>query len=296
MTLRLLSSVLAILAMDPSAASAQAPRTAVLLEPRLHGERVDGVGHALARVARETLRRHAVVELGATPALGLEDLKLAVGCVADSAECFGAIAAQLAVEELVLLDVERAGEELVATISIYEAGASELRTATRRTRGESADGEALDQIDPMIRELYGLPDPDPAPEPDLPVAPIVERRSPVGFVGDLPAAPIALLAAGAVTFASGLTLGAVSQGSTAEANARTVDTSADVDAVLGLYERAEREALAANVLIPIGAALAAAGVVWWIAGVLEGGEVSVTPAAGPAGGGVIVAGRFGGER
>ncbi|MBX3273054.1 MAG: hypothetical protein KF729_22515 [Sandaracinaceae bacterium] len=286
-----------VLALASAAAPARAQPRGVLLSPRLRGTDVEGVGHALDRVLHAQLREHGVLELAATPALGIEDLQLAVGCVADSRDCFTAVATQLEVAVLVFLDVERAGSELVLTLSVYESGADEVRAVTRRVGGEGAEARALDEVDPMVRQVFGLP-PPPEGAGDG-VAPARRAAGTSERADEPPIVPLVLLGAGAVALGVAVGLGVASQDTLSSYERLTVASPADVDAALALYDRAETEALAANVLFGVAAALAAGGAVAWIimaATAGEGGDVAVAPAAGPDFAGVVVAGRFGGAR
>ncbi|MCB9598325.1 MAG: hypothetical protein H6719_36765 [Sandaracinaceae bacterium] len=295
---------LAIVCAAPVAASAQASSRGVVLEPRLRGEDVDGVGHALDRILHSRLVVHGVFELAPTPALGLEDMQLAVGCVADTAECLGAVASQLEVSTLVHLDVERAGSELLLTLSVFHVGSAAPRTVTRRIGGEDAAARALDAIDPMVRDAFGLPPPD--DEPEAAAAPADPWVSPdaappataTSSGGDVPIVPIVLLGAGAVALGVGFALGAVSQDSLSQYEATTIAGPTDVDVALGLYDRAQSEAIAADVLFGLGGALLAAGVVVWIIEAVSGGDeaVAVAPTFGPGLAGLHVSGRFGGAR
>lgn len=297
-------TALALLAVAHAPASAAAQPRGVVLEPRLRGE-VEGVGHALDRVLHAQLRAAGVLALGPTPALGLEDLQLAVGCVAETTDCLDAVAAQLEVATLVYLDVERAGSELVLTLSVFEVGATEVRAVTRRIGGEDAEARALDAVDPMLREAFGLPPPEPEvplePESDAeattsPGGPAQEPRGDGGF--EVPILPVVLLASAAVALGVGIGVGAQSQDTLSQYERAAVADGAGVDAALGLYSRAESEAIAANVLFAVAGALAVGGAVAWIVDASSGDadDVAVAPVIGPGGGGLLVAGRFGGAR
>ena len=235
----------------------------------------------------------------ATPALGIEALQLAVGCVADSRDCFTAVARQLEVAVLVFLDVERAGSELVLTLSVYESGAAEVRSVTRRAGPEGAEARALDEIDPMVRQGFGLPPPAEGAGDGAPSAGPAPRPSGAASAEEPPIVPLVLLGAGAVALGIAIGIGVASQDTLSVYERVAVGSEADVDAALSLYERAETEALAANVLFGVGAALLAGGAVAWIVMAATGsgdGDVAVAPAASPDFAGVVVAGRFGGAR
>jgi len=289
--------------------TAHAQPSGVLLEPRLRGDDVDGVGHALDRVVRAQLQSHDVLVLRATPALGLEDLQLAVGCVAESPECLSAVAAQLDVTVLAFLDVERAGRELLLTLSVYEVGGA-LETVTRRLGGDEAETAALDAVDPMVREAFGLPAPEVTDEPDAPAPPeptppepLVAPPPPVADGGGDPAAelalPLSLIGGGVLVLGAGLIVGVVAQDTQSRYEETSVTTPADVDAALALSEQAETEALVSNILVPVGGALAAAGAIVWIVQAVTGGDddrAAFVPYVGPTQAGLAVQGRFGSDR
>lgn len=285
---------------------AHAQPTGVLLEPRLRGDDVEGVGHALDRVARARIQSHRVLVLQATPALGLEDLQLAVGCVAPSADCLSAVAAQLGVETLAFLDVERAGSELLLTLTLYRVG-GEPEAVTRRFGGDDAERAALDAVDPMVREAFGLPahevaEPEPTAPPD-PAPPDPLASPPTPDDGGDPAAqlalPLSLIGGGILVLGAGLVVGAVAQDTQSRYEATTVTTAADLDAALALHEQAETEALVANVLVPVGGAIAVAGAVVWIIAAVTGADeesAAFLPFVGPTQAGLSVQGRFGSDR
>lgn len=288
-----------------TAGTAQAQPRGVLLEPRLRGTDVEGVGHALDRVVHAQLQSLSVLSLAPTPALGIEDLQLAVGCVAETAECLGAVAAQLEVHTLVHLDVERAGSELLLTLSIFEVGATEVRTVTRRVGGDDAEARALDEVEPMVRQAFGLPPPEPAAPGGA--TPAVEDPTPAGpdpdpateSSAEVPILPIVFLATGAVALGVAIGLGVQSQDTLSQYDATTIGSPADVDVALGLYDRASSEATAADVLFVVAGALAAAGAVTWIVQAVTGGDddtVALAPVASPTRAGLVLAGRFGGAR
>jgi len=300
-----LAAALAAILLCPCGLALAQP-TGVLLEPRLRGEDVDGVGHALDRVLRTRLQAHQVLALRATPALGLEDLQLAVGCVAPSADCLSAVATQLEVEAFVFLDVERAGTELVLTLSVFEVG-GELETVTRRLRGRDAEAGALDAVDPMVREAFDLPAAEVA-EPGDAVEPEPVRRpppveTPPPEPGPDPAAelalPIALIGGGVLVLGAGLIVGLVAQDTQSRYEQSPVTTEAEVDAALALNEQAATEALVSNILVPVGGAIAVAGAVVWIIQAVTGGEeepAAFVPYVGPTQAGLTVHGRFGSDR
>ncbi len=291
-----------------SAGTALAQPRGVLLEPRLRGTDVEGVGHALDRVVHAQLQSLNVLSLAPTPALGIEDLQLAVGCVAETAECLTAVAAQLDVSTLVHLDVERAGTELLLTLAIFEVGATEIRTVTRRVGGDDAEARALDEVEPMVRQAFGLPPPEPAAsaagDGAVDGGPSHTSSDPAapsddGGGVDVPILPIVFFAAGAVALGVAIGVGVQSQDTLAQYERATIAGGADVDVALGIYDRASSEATASSVLFAVSGVLLAGGVVAWIVQAVtdDGGDsVAFAPVISPDQAGLVLAGRFGGAR
>src|SRR5215470_8689336 len=113
---------------------------------------------AIERVLRAELERLKAADLAKTPALKLSDLQLAVGCAAETPVCLDQIAKQLEIQAIVYANVNRAGDEKVLAISLFEARTGrDPKRVLRRAAGESGDDALLEMIEPMVRELYGLP-------------------------------------------------------------------------------------------------------------------------------------------
>ena len=288
----------AALATAPALGHAQASDatpTAVLVPPT-HGEDTASVARALDRILRARLDAQAVVELGPTPALGLEDLLLALGCVAESPDCLGQLATQLEADELLIVDLERVDGALVVSLRRLRDG--ELEVTTRQYPGEGGDRAALDDADALLRQAYGLP-PAPVRAPaspgDAPPPPAVRDGG-----GYEPILPIVLIGTGLAAMGAGVGVGVASQESLAAYEASPVGTEAEIDAALARYDEAEALAIAADVLLPVGGALAAAGAVVWIVGSMsaDGGDdegaVAWDLSFGPGGARATLSGRFDG--
>ncbi|MGE0791226.1 MAG: hypothetical protein AB7S26_36470 [Sandaracinaceae bacterium] len=283
---------------------AAAPR-GVLIEPVVAGDG-GAIAASMQRILRTRIEALGVAQLDATPALGLSDLGLAVGCVGRSAQCFDGIAAQLQVEVLVWLELERSGQVVALALRSYTRGEEDIREASRRFEGADADAEALDEIDGLVRQLFGLPPPSPdevaegdeahdAP-PARPAPRTAERDD--GLAIGL---PVGLLGAGVLTLGAGFIVGAVSQSSNDEYARVTVTSPADVDRALSIHDRAATEATVANVLFVGSGVLLAAGITALIIGLaMDGGEeepaVALAPVLGPTTLGLSAFGRFGGAR
>lgn len=275
------------------------PPTAALLPPEIRGVDADGVGHAMERVLRTRLAELGVVRLGATPGLDRRDLQLAVGCVADSPDCMSRIAAQLEVELLIVLAVESAGGELVATLSVYRAGSTQIDETTRRTGGHDAHSEALDEVDSMVRQAFGLPagrstSQSNASSSARTSAPTLPQRASPDLL-----APLLLIGAGVASVGAGLVLGAMSESTMARYESTLVITSRDVDVANGIYDDAAAEATAANILLPVGAGLIVAGAAVGILDAIMGSDgendVALSFDVGPQVAMLRVRGRFDGD-
>lgn len=268
---------------------------AVLLPTEARATGLAATGAAVDRVLRSRLESHAVVRLGATPALGVEDLQLAVGCIAQSAECYAAVAGQLETRLLLMPSLETAGDELVVGLAVFDANDRSITSVVRRVHGASASG-ALDVLDSMVREAFSLPSADretlvtsdPAASHDASPAP----RDPAAAIG-----AGAILGVGVVALAIGIGVGALSRDTLAQYQSASVATEADADAARALYDRASTESTVADVLMPLGAAIAVGGATWLLVELLSGPgprEVALAPMIGSGVVGASVRGSLGG--
>lgn len=273
------------------------PSTAVLETQADAADR--GLSGAVERVLRAELDDLEVVDVAGTPALDLEDLQLAVGCVGETADCLTAVTEQLEVEALVLSTVDRAGDAKVLTVTFFDARRGERDSVVRRVEGRGADNRLLEGIDAQLRELFGLPAPA-EPEGAAPLDPPGAEADEVDGEG-LPALPFVLAGVGVAALAAGGTLGVLGNANGDDYAALEVRNSVDAEEASDLYTKADRQAKAAYGLFAAGGALVVSGVVLFF--VMRGpddeeeppSDVTVVPSLGPTGGGLSVAGRFGGE-
>jgi hypothetical protein len=255
----ILGGSLCMLAVGTSAWADGRTKTAVL-SPRVPEQRMMGFAGAFERVVRAELDRLKVADIAGTPALKLDDLQLAVGCMGEMPSCLDLVAKQLDVRALLYVSVDRAGQDTVVAISKFDAGQGrDARRVLRRATDPDADNQLLNQVEPMLRELYDLsplspggprlvgPAQSPAVERPLPLAPMI-----VGGAG------VAVLAAGAI-------VGLVFNGTASDYKNLSVTNDAQVMQAMNLQTRADHEATAANVLIVLGAAaLIVAGVLYFL--------------------------------
>jgi hypothetical protein len=272
------------------AAEAQEMPRGAVLRTTVSVEELRGVGEAVDRLLRTRLDALEVVDVSGTPLLDLPDLQLAVGCIGETAECLAAVAGQLEVQLLITPALLRAGDELVLTVSVFDARDGSIENVARRASGDDAGTELLDQLDTMLRDLFGLPP-----------APVVAPIGPVGGDDDdgpgLSPVPFVVMGAGAAMLVSAAVIGSRSANNEDDYRDTVAMTEAEVDALIDLRDKAERQARAANALFAIGGAAAATGLVLLL--VMRGGDddeepsIAVAPAAGPGGGGLVLSGRLG---
>lgn len=324
----LLSSLLLVLGplAPPHAALAQEgpgaparPATrplAAVLEPSVADESDAGLASAFERVLRARLDALEVVRLEGTPALNLPDLQLAVGCVAETDTCLAQVAEQLEVDALVVTTIEHADDTLVAEVRFFHPD-GESRTAVRRATGDRAPNELLAEVDPMVRELFDLPPPDEPIEPVAYDADAEGDHADTGAAGDGEGAPesspppeeglspwpFVVGGVGVAALATGVVFGLLAESTEGDWADAPTATMAQVDAALALRDRAETQATVANILLGVGGALVVAGAALFVVLELDlgtrdgdsGDEAVLSPWIGPGGGGLAVAGRFGGE-
>ncbi len=258
------------------ASGAEGQARAAMLETGSAGSGSADVGRAFDRLARSRLEALAPVAVDAAPPLPLADLQLAVGCVGESVECLSAVARRVGVQIMVVPSVESSGGQYVASFIRFDVEDGAIRRVTRRALSE---GELLDQVEPMLRELFDLPatvepanaegadhgtDVDAASEPteDPTVAPDATSAPSPGF----PVGPALVAGAGLLAIVGGTISGAISDG--AENAYLATDTSSrdGVDAARAHLDEAETAATVANVLMGVGGAVMVGAAIWWLVG------------------------------
>jgi len=282
-----------------STAAAQEPPLTAVLRPTVNDAADYGLGGAVERVLRARLDELAPVRVSGTPALSLRDLQLAVGCVGGTDECLASIASQLEVDALVLSNLDRADDTLMLSITVFDAredGGS--RRAARDATGERAASAIVSEVDGMVRELFDLPPPEQATEPDLSGGGRRPGASDDDGGGGGPGALPWVIAGGGVAALGVATVFGLMSKSNADdyASAPTGD-AAEIDAALALRDDARNQATLANVLFAVGGGLVATGALLFVLGL--GGDdgdeaVSVAPSLSPNLAALTVRGRFAG--
>lgn len=181
-----------------STAPAPTPPSAVILKPASVSDLRD-LAEATGRLIRVEVDRVGLVRTEGTPALYLDDLQMALGCLGETPHCLGVVAAELNVQTLVYASLERAGSRLSLTLVYFDGTESHL--ATRSVSAPAPDNTLLETVEPLVREVFGLPPLPPAAVTRVAVpAHDVGRQSRGLRAGAFVAAGVAAAAVGASAF------------------------------------------------------------------------------------------------
>ncbi len=266
------------------------PVTATILQSQRTGV-TEGVGAAFDRTLRSRLDALHVVDTAGAVALDLEQIQLALGCMGETAECLSAVAAETGVTIVIVPSLAQAGSTTQATVLLFDSRDSTLRRAVREARGDDASSQLLAGAEGLLRELFHLPASTAVVREDhdgmTPPPPADAGLSPVPFV---------VIGVGAAGLIGGIIASVLSSGDADTYASGTSDTPEHIDAFLSALDRAQSEALAANVLYIAGGLLVAAGVVWELAAGREDGSspLALAPSVGPGSVGLALSGSFGG--
>ncbi|MCB9656737.1 MAG: hypothetical protein H6726_03730 [Sandaracinaceae bacterium] len=149
----LLLSIAGALASPCRAQGTPRPTTVVLrteAAPELR-ELADATG----RLIRMEIDRAETLDTRGTPALYLEDLQMALGCMGETAECLTVVANELGVATLVYASLERSAARLLLTLAYFDG--VRAHTVTRSVEAPTPDSAILDVVRPLVREVLGLP-------------------------------------------------------------------------------------------------------------------------------------------
>ena len=259
-----------------TAAAAQDAPTAAVFRTQAPPEMGDRSG-ALDRVLRSALDDIDVIQISGTLALDLEQAQLGLGCMAESAECFGSMAEQNEVQILIAPRLEQSGDEVVLTLLRFDGRDDSLRQVTRRLPDESA--ALLDSVRPVVRELFGLPDLQEDPgdgdgsDGDMTTPETPPADDGIGLGGPL------LLGIGGAALLGGVVAGVLFKGS--QSDYEDIEVTRDnVDEANDHLAAATLRGRAATALFIAGGVVATAGVVWLLVDLLGGGdEPSAEPSA-----------------
>ena len=269
-------------------------------DPALHD-----LAEALDPVVLSEVGKAQGLSIGARPPLDLSATQLALDCVGETAACLTSVASQADVELLLAPSLERAGDETVVTLLYYDArfpGA--LRNASRRHRGQNVERAVLDSVPALLRELIGTPEPPPPAEAEP--APItaeatlaaVETEPSGGDAYDrpFPVVPVVLGVAGLALVGTGVAFGIAAKATEDDYAALPLGDVDEIERADERFEKAEDQALIANIGIIGGAAVFAFGAVL-LALELTSDEpaqeqVRLSPVLAPGHAGLALTGRF----
>lgn len=265
------SSLLAIAAAFAPHPASAAPRK-VLVIAADSGDGAD-LKAAVAAVARAGEAVAPGVQISQA---SLTDSALIVGCEPAQPDCRQAVAEQLAVDELVV--VERGADRAIA-VTVYGRGRAPARTSARVAGPDDRAG--LDALGAASARLLGG-DGAAGPEP----------RGAAAGGSSSPRGPLYLGVGGGVLAVAGAVawgLAAAKQGEIDDAPTATAD---DLAHLVDLEDSGRAYAAAGNALVITGAlALAAAGT-WYYLGRRRDRAIAVAPAVGPSGAAVHVGVRW----
>jgi hypothetical protein len=283
---RLLAAILSLLCSASALAqtAADAPTASLLQTVRSSG--VDaGTSGALDRMIRQRLDELGPVHVSGQVALDLEQLQIALGCIGENDACLRAVATETGTRFVLVPSLDRAESELVASVLLFDVSNGLQRRASRRASGATAMATLLEEVEPMLRELFQMPAAqgrdgrrDAAPGGAArPAEPMATRAS-------LSPWPIVILSVGVVAAIGGVVVAGLAAQDRADYRSTAISTSADVDRALSILDRANTEATAANALMIGGGVIAAAGLTWLLAAGNEDASspLALSPVVGPA--------------
>lgn len=256
----------------------------------------EGVDAELGPSIDGALREAAVdagLEVRSEAALDLAELQLALGCEGDA--CLSAVASELGAAELLVPRLRAAGAELVLTIDRFDAASASMSATAERRALSSSVGQLLDEMNDMVRELFGLEE-VPLEEPAEPAVDPVVEPEPSGPDGGRAAAAGVIAGLGVVALGVGFGVGAASQDAAQRYADHPLETPQDAADALAELRSAQDQATVANVMFVVGGALAAAGVTWLVIELAIGGSddasATLSPVIGDGLAGVSVQGRL----
>lgn len=268
-------------------------QSAAILDTQLGADVDEQSGGAVGRLIRAELDGLGVVQTSSGVALDLSEVQLALGCVGETAECLGPVADELSVRFLLIPHLDRAGDELMLTVAVFDRQEGTIRRVVRRAQDRS---ELLDSVEGLLRELFDLP---PAPEePDGPEGGggAEEPVTPASSGGELSPFPFVVMGVGAAAVGVGVGFAVAFSDAQSEWENADPQTPDEVDAARDALSRAETHAIVADVMLAVGGAAIAGGLVWMIVELVGGSDGStdtaLAPMVGPHTLGVLAQGRW----
>jgi hypothetical protein len=288
-----------LLASGASAQSVAGPTRVAVFPASIGAGSLRELAGALDPVLVANLHELAQIEVATRPALDLPATQLAVDCIGQTRDCLQAVTQQSGTDGLLSPELQLAGHETVVTLLYFDArGEGELRSVTRRYGGADVERQALDDVPSMVRELFGIPEPSPAPfDTSFTVGMETSRKE-----SAWPALPVTLTVTGLVLVGVGAGFGVAAKATeleyadvkvndaTSPAMARQLAEEAD-----DLYSKADTQALVCNIALGVGGAALLTGATLWIVHLANRGEaehLSLAPRLGPGELGLLMNGRF----
>jgi len=246
---------------------------------------------ALDPVLMSNLHDLAQIEVATRPALDLPATQLAIDCVGQTRDCLGVVTQQSSTDGLLSPELQMAGQETVVTLLYFDArGKGELRSVTRRYSGPDVERLALDDVPSMVRELFGIPEPEPPPAAlDTSFA---MDMSPPPKESAWPALPVTLTVTGLVLMGVGAGFGVAAKAT--ESKYADIPIDAASSSMMArelamqaddLYAKADKQALVCNILLGVGGATLLTGATLWIVHLANRGgsehQLSFAPRIGP---------------
>jgi hypothetical protein len=290
----------ALLANVASAQSVAGPTRVAVFPASIGAARLRELAGALDPVLVSNLHDLAQIEVATRPALDLPATQLAVDCIGQTRDCLLAVTRQSGTDGLLSPELQLAGQETVVTLLYFDArGEGELRSVTRRYGGPDVERLALDDVPSMVRELFGIAAPSPAPfDTSFTVDTQTSPRE-----SAWPALPVTLTVTGLVLVGVGAGFGIAANATeqdyadvqvndaTSPAMAKQLADEAD-----DLYSKADTQALVCNIALGVGGAALLTGATLWIVHLANRGQpehyLALAPRLGPGELGLRIDGRF----
>lgn len=281
------------------AASAHAagpqPQADVAVMRETRGQIAASVTEAVDAALLRALGEVAGIQKPTLSPVDYGEVQLTVGCSDESKECLSAITRIAEVDAIVVRELSVAPDGTLALRILYfdEAGGS----THVQTAAPAADAQQLPQAVPdLVRTLFQIPEPAApsaaAPAAAAPSPGASSSSGPEAATRDGGASVSALtwiaLAAGAATLGTGVVLGVTAESDYDRWKSMRVRTRAEAQDANQEFSSIGTRGTLANVMIPAGAVLLAAGAV------LLGLDLTAEVTQAPSGGAVAVRGRFGG--
>jgi hypothetical protein len=197
------------------------------------------------------------------------EIQLTVGCSDEGRQCLSSIAQLVEVDAVVVRHLSVQPGQLDLTLMYFDATASdEPARVDQGFAGSDAGERAVAAVPTLVRKLFGVPEPVVAASPVPVVEPTVLRGEPAPAPANAHAdqgSPTVgaltwiTLACGAGVLAGGIVLGASAQSSFDGYKNFELKSMADVARANSKLDGAKSKALAADVMMPAGAAILALG-------------------------------------